>query len=159
MASKWAAIDAAVNTLKAINGSTDSYNTNLELRVYTRLFTPTEQPNVSLPYACLPLDQEGERIEYEGFQFSSSFRLVGHAFFADDPESDRENCGAAEAAADFRDDVIRAFMADQTLGGTVQNCDVTSVETASGVIDDGIAEVIFTLEFTQQLGAADLMAS
>jgi len=151
---KWPAVSAAITALKSITGAT--YNNDLGSRVYTRLFTPQEQRDVKLPYACLPVDQEAERIEYEGFQFQSTWRLTGHAFFDDNSESDPLNSAGATSAAKFRDDIIRAFMADPDLGQTVNNCEVTNIETSAGIVDDGVSEVIFTVEFMQYGGAADL---
>jgi len=159
MARKWAAIDAALDVIRTMTGVGAGFNTDLEQRAYSRLFTPAEQPDVKLPYVCVPLDQEAERIEYEGLSFTSTWHLVGHAFFADDQESDPLNSGGSVSAARFRDDLIRAFMVDQHLGGLALDCSVTSVDTASGVIDDGIAEVIFTVEFTQMAGANDLQVA
>lgn len=154
--SKWGAINGSITVLKSILGSGDGYNTDLGNRVYTRLFLPTEQPDMVKPYVCLPLDQESEQLEYEGFAFTSSWRMVGHAFFDDNQESDPLDSDGSIQAAKFRDDLIRAFMADQTLGGQALNCIVTAIETASGVIEDGVAEVIFTVEFTQMGAASDL---
>lgn len=159
MARKWSAIAAAINAMKGINGVTDNYNVDFEGRVYSRLFLPTEQPTVTLPYACVPLNQEGETVSYEGFAFLSSFRLSGWAFFADNPESDVLDSAGGVLAAKFRDDLIRAFMADQTLGGQAQNVEVTSIDTGMGDIGDPTTWVTFTIEFTQQAGADDLQAA
>jgi len=155
---KWSAISAAIKAMKDVT-ITRNYNNDLGSRVYTRLFTPQEQRDVALPYACIPVDQEAEKIEYEGFQFQSTWRLTGHAFFKDNPESDPLDSAGATSAAKFRDDLIRAFMADPDLGNTVKNCEVTTIETSAGVVDDGVSEVIFTVEFQQYGGAADLAAS
>ncbi len=154
--SKWSAISAAADVLKGLTGG--DFNTNLEQRVYTRLLLPPTETSIKLPYACVPLEQEGETIEYEGFAFISTWRLVGYAFFEDNPESDVLNSNGAEQAAKFRDDLIRAFMADQTLSGAVQNCEVNRVETFSGSDSDATTWVVFTVEFTQQAGADDLVA-
>lgn len=155
---KWTGISAAIAAMKTIT-TAGNYNNDLGSRVYTRLFTPQEQRDVKLPYACLPVDQEAEKIEYEGFQFQSTWRLTGHAFFDDNSESDPLNSTGATAAAKFRDDLIRAFMADPDLANTVNNCEVTNIETSAGIVDDGVSEVIFTIEFMQYGGAADLAAS
>jgi hypothetical protein len=155
---KWSAISAAITAMKAVTVA-GNYNNDLGSRVYTRLFTPQEQRDVALPYACIPVDQEAEKIEYEGFQFQSTWRLTGHAFFKDNPESDPLNSAGATSAAKFRDDLIRAFMVDPDLGNSVKNCEVTTIETSAGVVDDGVSEVIFTVEFQQYGGAADLAAS
>lgn len=157
MASKWGAIDAAVQVMRGIDGSASAFNTNFEGRVYSRLFFPHEQPGtVKLPYACVPLDQEGEQIEYEGFAFTSTWRLTGYAFFEDDTESHPLESSGAQAAAKFRDDLIRAFMADQSLGGETQNCIVTAIDTAAAFEGDATTWVVFTIEFTQMAGASDL---
>jgi len=159
VAGKWSAIAAATTVLKTINGTTDGFNTDLGNRVYSRLFFPSDTPDVKLPYVCFSLDQEGERISYEGFAFSSTWMMTGYAFFADNAESDMLDSSGSIAAALFRDDLIRAFMADQSLSATVLNCEVTAIETASGSISDPYSWVIFTVEFTQESGAADLAAS
>lgn len=155
---KWDAINAAVNVLKTIT-TAGNYNNDLGSRVYTRWFTPATRGDVKLPYACLPVDQEAETIEYEGFQFRSTFNLTGQAFFSDNSESDPLNSTGATAAAKFRDDLIRAFMADQHLGGKAQNCEVTDIETSAGIIEDGVSEVVFTVSFMQYGGASDLTAA
>ena len=159
MARKWSAIAAAIDVVKGINGTTDSYNVDFEGRVYSRLFLPSEQPTVTLPYACIPLNQEGETVSYEGFAFLSTYRLTGWAFFADNPESDVLDSAGGVAAAKFRDDLIRAFMADQTLDGQAQNVEVASIETGMGDVGDPTTWVTFTIEFTQQAGADDLQAA
>lgn len=159
MARKWSAIAAAIAAIKDINGATDSYNVDLEGRVYSRLFLPSEEPTVTLPYCCVPLNQEGETVSYEGFAFTSTYRLTGWAFFADNPESDVLDSAGGVLAAKFRDDLIRSFMADQTLGGQAQNVEVTSIETGMGDIGDPTTWVMFTIEFTQQAGADDLQAA
>jgi hypothetical protein len=159
MAGKYSAIVAANNVLRGIDGGASGFNSNFNERCYTRLFFPAEVPEIKLPYTCLPLDQEAESIEYEGFAFVSKWRMVGYAFFEDDPESDPLNSIGVTAAALCRDDLIRAFMEDQTLAHTVLNCEVVAVDTASGSVSDPYAWVIFTLEFTQELGAADLAAA
>jgi hypothetical protein len=159
MAGKWTAISAANDVLRGIDGSAHSFNSNFEERCYSRLFFPPEVPEIKLPYTCLPLDQEAESVEYEGFAFVSKWRMVGYAFFADDPESDPLNSEGSVAAALCRDDLIRAFMEDQTLDGSVLNCEIVSIETASGSIHDPYSWVIFTLEFTQEMGAANLTAA
>ncbi len=156
MARKWSAIAASIDAVKNINGSGDNYNVDFENRVYSRLFLPSEQPTVKLPYACIPLNQEGESISYEGFAFTSTYRLVGYAFFSDDIESDILESNGGLTAAQFRDDLIRVFMADQSLGGQAQNVEVTSVETYSGSDGDPTTWVIFTIDFMQIAGAADL---
>lgn len=159
MLSKWSAVNASLDVLKGIDGSSGGSYSDLAQRVYTRLVLPTEMPDIAKPYCCLPLDQEGERIEYEGQMFTSTWRMIGHAFFDDNQESDPLNSDGSLQAAKFRDDLIRAFMADQSLGGQVINCEVQAIDTSSGVIDDGIAEVIFTIEFTQMGAASDLQVA
>jgi hypothetical protein len=156
MARKWSAIAAAISAIKGINGSGDNYNVDFENRVYSRLFLPTEQPTVKLPYACVPLNQEGETIAYEGFAFTSTYRVIGYAFFTDNPESDVLETNGGFTAATFRDDLIRVFMSDQTLGGQAQNVEVTAIETYSGSDGDPTTWVIFTIDFLQIAGAADL---
>jgi hypothetical protein len=155
---KWDAINGSITVLKGITAA-GNYNNDLGSRVYTRLFTPQEQREVKLPYACLPVDQEAETIEYEGQGYHSTFVLTGHAFFADNSESDPLNSTGAIAAARFRDDLIRAFLSDTHLGNTTSNCEVTRVDTSAGIIDDGVSEVQFTVEFTQYGGAANLAAT
>jgi hypothetical protein len=156
LAGKWAAIDGAITALRTITGSVDGYNTNLENRVYSRLFLPSETTGLKLPYVCFSLDQEGERIEYEGLGFSSRWSMTGFGFFEDNPESNPMDSTGMISAALFRDDLIRAFTADQSLAGAVLNCEVTSVETASGSVGDPWTWVVFTVEFWQQLGRSDL---
>jgi hypothetical protein len=155
---KLAAVDAAMAVLRGINGSSGNYNTDLENRVYDRLFTPLQKPEVKMPFVCLPLEDEGEEIGYEGLCFTGSWRLVGSAFFQDNPESDPLFCDGGRQAGRFRDDLIRAFTVDQHLGREVLDCSIIRVQTSAGVIDDGISEVVFTLEFTQVAGPSDLGA-
>jgi hypothetical protein len=157
--SKWTAIENSVEVLKGIDGANSGFTTNFEDRVYSRLFTPPEQPTVKLPYACVPLDQEGERIEYEDALFISSWRLTGFAFFSDNPENDTLNSAGGTSAALFRDDLIRAFMSDQSLSGAVKNCEVTAIETFSGSDGDPTTWVQFTIEFEQYGSRADLEAA
>ena len=129
---------------------------NLGGRVYTRLLFPTMTPDAKMPYVCVPVQQETETLEYEGLGFISTWRLVGYAFFQDNPESDVLNSAGGIAASDFRDDLIKAFMADQYLSGMTENCEVISVETVPGSSDDNATWLLFTLEFTQHAGAGDL---
>lgn len=154
---KWDAISSVVAAVKTINGVTDGFNIDLANRVYSRMFTPPEQPTVMLPYCCIPLDQEAETIEYEGLSFTSTWRIAGWAFLSDNPESDVLNSAGAEAAAKFRDDLLRAIMADQSLGGTAINCEVASVDTFEGSTGDPTTWVQFTISFEQIGGAADLV--
>jgi len=153
---KWSAVQNAVDVLKAIDGTANGWKTNLESRVYTRLLFPTMTADMKLPYVCVPLQQESESIEYEGFAFISTWRLVGYAFFQDNPESNTLDSAGGVQAADFRDDLIKAFMADQTLSGVTENCEVTNLETVLGSSDDNCTWLIFTIEFTQHAGAQDL---
>ena len=159
MARKWDAIDAALNVIRGINGTTDGFNVNLEGRVYSRVFFPRERPSDKLPYVCVPLDQEAERIEYESFLFVSAWTLTGYAFFPDNPESDVNNSAGAETAAKFRDDLVRAFMNDRTLNGTAHYGEVKTIETTSGSVEDPATWVIFTIDFMQMAGATDLTAA
>lgn len=154
---KWDAISSVVAAVKTINGVTDGFNIDLANRVYSRLFTPPEQPTVMLPYCCIPLDQEAETIEYEGLSFTSTWKIAGWAFLSDNPESDVLNSAGAESAAKFRDDLLRAIMADQSLGGTTINCEVASVDTFEGSVGDPTTWVQFTISFEQIGGAADLV--
>jgi hypothetical protein len=146
------AIDAAIAILKGLNGS--AFFTNLGGRVYTRLFTPPQFPDVELPFACLALNDESETIEYEAALGISKWRMKGLAFFAENAESDPLNTTAKTATAKFRDGVVKAFMADQSLSGQVKNCMVVFVNTISGAAD--YAQVEFHLEFEQMFSASDL---
>ena len=158
MARKWQALEAARDVLRSIDG-TNGYNTNFEGRVYSRVFEPPAQTSESLPYVCLALNQETERLEHDGQSAESKYQLLGHAFFSDDPESDPVNSSGAVEAAKFRDDVIRAFMLDPTLGGTVHYCLVDAVDTYSGNLASPVCRVTFNLEIVQIIGAADLTAA
>lgn len=155
--SKWTAISAALDLLRGITGGT--FNTNFEGRVYSRLVLPTVEPTAGLPRVCLPLDQETERVEYENQYFNSTWRMSGYAFFADNIESDPLQSAGAEAAAKFRDDLIQAVMADQTLGGVVDSCEAVAFDTFPGGDEDATTWVNFILEFVQMGGAADLQAA
>jgi len=157
--SKWTAIENAIGVIRGINGVSGGYNTDLESRAYSRVFLPTEQPaGTKLPYCCIALDQEGETIEYEGQAFTSTWRLQGYAFFEDDTEMSLESAGA-QSAAKFRDDLIRAFMVDQSLDGAVIDCSITSVDTFEGSSGDPTTWVQFTIAFEQIGSGPDLEAA
>jgi len=157
---KWNAISGALSVLKGINGATGNYNNDFgSTRVYTRLFTPSEQQGVKLPYACLTLTQEAEDIKYPGVGFSSVWHMKGVAFFDDNLHNDVLNSAGVILAAKFRDDLIRAFMLNYTLNHEVLEASVVSINTFAGVSTDGIAQVEFVIRFEQMGGATDLSAT
>jgi hypothetical protein len=155
--SKWAAVENAIAVLKGINGAASASYTNLGGRVYTELFDPIDDPERPLPYVCVPLVNDEETIEYESFMFTARWRLTIYGYFANDAD-DRLEASGARLAANFRDDVVRAFMLDQHLSGQTVNAEIVSVNSRAGVLGLPFAETEMTLAFTQ-IGSADDLAA
>lgn len=154
---KWGAIENAIAVLKGINGAASASKTDLGGRVHTELFDPLDDPKYPRPYACMPLVNDGETVDYEGFMFTATWRLSLYGYFDNDPDNKLEATGA-RLAANFRDDVIRAFMLDQHLGGQTVNVEVKTVDSRAGVIGLPFAETEMSIVFTQMGSADDLAA-
>jgi len=157
--SKQGAVAAALAVIRGIAGTGSGHKTNLEGRAYGRLILPIDpEESIARPYVCLPLDQEGETVEYAGMGFTSKWIVTGYAFFDDNIASDKLDSSGAVAANDFRDDVIASFMRDQYLGGQVLDVEAVSFDTAAASDGDPTTWLIFRVQFTQFGGADDLLA-
>lgn len=154
---KWLAINAAKSTIATINGSAGGFKRDLGGRVYTRLVTPEEIGEETKPYCCLPLDQDGETLQTPGTVTESRWRLTAWFFLDEVGDSDPRNSPAVQEAAELRDDIVRAFLLDPTLGGQVDSCEVTAINSQAGVSSD-YAEIQVTIEFLQYVDAATLAA-
>ena len=143
------AIEAARNVFKSIAGS--PYRTNIQNRVYSRFYTPTEQPDIEKPWGVL---QQLEPSAYEepGNSQSRIWRMEAWFFFDENAESDPLNTAAERACHDFEDDVREAFIVDPRLNNTALRCNLISVNPIYGDTDD-YAKVHVVLEIEQELEA------
>lgn len=150
--SKYTAI-ANLQTLLKTMTVANGYQTELAGRVYTRLFTPDDKVGTNLPYVCIPLVEDAETIEYIGGRTAQSkWRQPFWFFCADNYATDQKDSAAVTAAAKFRDDVIKVIGTSATLTGAVRDCQVVSIQSTAGVLND-YGEVQGFIEL-EQIGAS-----
>ena len=131
---EWESYDAVVALiarLKTIQGP-PTYHTNLEQRVYDRLTVPTDERAV-LPYACVVTVDE--RPVYETAN-SGALRLVWELRvfgFVAETTLDGPNGDSHRKMLRLHDDMLKAVMADTTLGGAVDDLVPVGRPRAAGV--------------------------
>ena len=129
---------ALITALKGINGSTGSYHTNLSNRVYPDEVMPEEREDVVRPYVYviyLPTsfpDQSGRHI-----QMRLNWLIVG---VVPDTDSDIEDTATVTAISKLHDDIVRALMADDTLGGTVRSLSIEASDIIPKIAGDQSVE-------------------
>jgi len=134
--------------MKGINGSTGGYHTNIGGRVYTKLWLPEEE-KLTLPYLCVPLMEPAAELTWDEDDIVRDAWTVRVFGFVAETASSEVEGQAALAAAALRDDIVRAFIADTTLGGTVDVGRLLGWDIDAGVDNEvpyGYVEVAFRLE-------------
>jgi hypothetical protein len=122
--SRWLATAALQNALKGINGA-PLYHTDLDDKVFTRLFTPAESGAPRPPYLCMPWDADApvlSRNDSGGSQagyLRMAWRQVVYGFVHDPLSSQNRDTGAVEPGMKLYEDVIQNLFRNPTLGGTV----------------------------------------
>lgn len=154
---KYEAYSALVDVLTGINGDTGGYYHDLSTRVRTSWQTPEEVGDrVYEPYLCLPFDGNSEQVEAIQSQiYKTTWRQNIYGYVAEG-SSELATSSAIEAVCHLRDDILRALMADLTLGGRVRESRIATLETTAGIglgYGTVMLEIIFEEWFTRdQLG-------
>lgn len=149
---KWTAIQGLITVLKGINGT--GFHTDLGGRVYTRLITPEDKVKVTFPYACVPILFGEQVTEHEGLVTKRKWRQPVFCFVRA-PEPQSRESATAEAAANLEDDIFRAVMLDDTLGGTVADAQIVDIASQAGVLRQ-YGEVQVYIDLLQVFDPSDL---
>lgn len=136
-----------VELFKVIRGA--PYYTDLGGRVYRRLLVPGDTRLV-MPYLCLVMT--GEPVQYEedegrGLRVVREVALFG---FCPEPSNTEVNGVAADRCLDLHDDILKAWLADQTLQGAAYSTKWTGGSQISGMTET-YAELQMRLQIVQWL--------
>lgn len=119
--------------LKTINGSTGGYWTNLERRVWNRLWVP-EDRKCALPYLCVVMADDALTYDFnQGDLVLATWTLKIYGF-APETTTKRTDGDGPRNIARLHDDVLKAVMPDWTFDGAVDDSEITGGTRSGGVL-------------------------
>ena len=135
--------------LEGINGTTGGYYTDLSGRVYRRLLTPADL-KLAKPYVCVVMtgqDFDYREDEGRGFRLHWELEIFG---FVDETINTEVHGVAGENTLNLHDDIVKAWFADQTLGGAANQTFLKGGGAIAGM-DEKYGELQMRVEIVQWL--------
>jgi hypothetical protein len=158
--SKWNAYQALMARVKTITGEAAGYWINLDGRVYPVWMGPAENPELELPYACMPLQGETTVYRVSGPGFIEREWTWNLNFFVDELMMDPMDTSQVELVTKLEDDLVRALTEgwDWTLGGAVHDLNFGEPEAVGGARLGGrdYGELVFPIRLTQRFQRSEL---
>ena len=119
--------------LKLINGSTGGYWTNLENRVFNRLWLP-EDRKAPLPYACVVMADDDLAYEFNQGDLVYATWTLKVFGFAPETTTKRTDGDGPRNIARLHDDVLKALLSDWTFDGAVDDSTIVGGTRSGGVL-------------------------
>lgn len=122
-----------IDVLKSINGVTGGYWTNLENRVWNRLWLPEDRKS-KMPYLCVVMSDddlaytanEGDLVLVEW-----TLKIFG---YAPETTTSKINGDGVSNIANLHDDILRLFLNDWTFRGSVDDSTITGGTRTGGIL-------------------------
>jgi len=155
------AYKALMTQLKTINGSTGGYYFNLSSRVVPHLVEPDQMPGITLPYICLPLNDQGPYRSVEGSHVVATLQQDIYMFVPDtEAISNTDNVSLEVLKA--HDDIMRCLMPETGYHWNLGDLNVVDTRPVAkhnlGRTNDGIQYGVakITVEVDTMFGRSDL---
>lgn len=146
---------ALKNGIASIDGAGSGYWNDFTGRVFGKLLLPGESEGMPTDfYVCLPFADEPETFPDHQRMLRSEWTQTVFVFVRDDEDAP-DSTGQIELVAKVRDDLVRYFLTDPTLGGAVDDVALLPAVRTAGVHED-YGEYQLPLQITQYIDAARL---